>query len=129
MSSPSMTTVRLTPVPRQALARRPRRPKDEVSFRDERCVFSHSDISLDNFLWDPVTKQVWLVDCQHINVLPESFFSLYLHCNTQLFIKDVTAQLNLRPSSKLALLESASGSIIQSGNSSFGKHQQRPCAS
>jgi len=104
----------------EALARRPGRPKDRVSFADEACIFCPSDISLDNFLWDPVTQHVWLTDCQHINILPQSFFSLYLHSSTDRFIKAVAARVGFPVSSQLGLLESAAGIVVQSGKSSFG---------
>jgi hypothetical protein len=78
-----------------------------------------------------VTQQAWLIDCGHINVLPESFFNFYLRCDRGMpFIVAVATQLNrdLSPSSKLKLLQSACGIVIQSGLSHFGKHQ-RLCAS
>jgi hypothetical protein len=33
----------------------------------------------DNFLYNPETQRVWMVNFQYVNVLPESFFGLYLH--------------------------------------------------
>ncbi|KAG5641160.1 hypothetical protein DXG03_005876 [Asterophora parasitica] len=104
----------------KALTRRPGRPQDTVSFADEACIFSHSDVSLDNFLWDPATQRVWLTDCQHINVLPESFCSFYLHTSTDPIVQAVSAALNFPTSSQLGLLKSANGIVIQSGTSSFG---------
>ncbi|KAJ6450509.1 hypothetical protein C8R45DRAFT_758890, partial [Mycena sanguinolenta] len=63
----------------EALRRRPRRPTDRVSLANEPLVFTHSDITLDNFLRDLPTRRIWLVDCGHINVLPASFFTFHLH--------------------------------------------------
>ncbi|KAF8214039.1 hypothetical protein K438DRAFT_1750129 [Mycena galopus ATCC 62051] len=99
----------------KALSRRPGRPKDRVSFADEAHIFCHSDISLDNFLWDPVTRRVWLTDCQHINVLPRSFFSFYLDGSTKPLIQAVATTVDFPASSQLSLLNSAAGIILQSG--------------
>ncbi|KAJ6511142.1 hypothetical protein C8R45DRAFT_401884 [Mycena sanguinolenta] len=61
------------------LRRRPRRPTDRASLPRRR--FTHSDISFDKFLWDPSTRRrrIWLLGCQHANVLTASFLNFYLH--------------------------------------------------
>ncbi|KAJ7214248.1 hypothetical protein B0H12DRAFT_367766 [Mycena haematopus] len=104
----------------QALVRRPGKPTDRVSFANEALIFSPSDISLDNFLWDPPTRRVWLVDCQHINILPESFFSFYLHNSADPVVRAVAVALDFPVSPQLGLLEAAAGIVMQIGNSAFG---------
>ncbi len=63
-----------------------------------------------------------MVDFQHVNILPESFFSYYLHLSSNALVKAVAAKLNFPTSSKLDLLQLAAGIVVQSGNSSLGEH-------
>ena len=86
----------------------------------EALLLCPSDVPLNNFLWDPVTKQVWVIDCQHVNVFPQSFASFYFHCNTDLFVEVVAEKIDFPVSSQFALLESAAVIVMQSGGSSFG---------
>ncbi|KAJ6456955.1 hypothetical protein C8R45DRAFT_569196 [Mycena sanguinolenta] len=90
----------------EALRRRPRRPTDRVSLANEPVMFTHSDITFDNFLWDPSTQRIWFIDCQDINVLPASFFSFYLHrwSRTDPLVRAVAAALDFPVSEKLRLL-------------------------
>ena len=69
-----------------------------------------------------------MTDYQHVNVLPQSFASFYFHYTTHPFVKAVAERINLPVSSQLALLASAAGIVLQSGNSSFGE-LRRLCAS
>ena len=92
---------------------------------EDRCS-SPSDVSLDNFLWDPVTKRVWMVDFQHVNTvsfLPESFASFYIH-NTDSFVRAVGEKINFPVSSQLGLLQSAA--II--GHQEIRKKVTRECS-
>jgi len=67
-----------------------------------------------------------MIDFQHVNILPKSFFSFYLHRNTDPFVQAVAAKIGFPVSSQLGLLASAAGIVIQSGISAFGEHQC-PC--
>ncbi|CAA7269339.1 unnamed protein product [Cyclocybe aegerita] len=80
---------------------------DRVYLKTEAHLLCPSDVSLNNFLWDPVTERVWMIDCQHVNVLPQSFASFYFHHTTDPFVKAVAERINLPVSSQLALVESA----------------------
>ncbi|KDQ19304.1 hypothetical protein BOTBODRAFT_51736 [Botryobasidium botryosum FD-172 SS1] len=104
----------------KALERRPGRPQIRVSLETEARLLCPSDVSLKNFLWDPVNERVWMIDYQHVNVLPHSFASLYFHSATDAFVKSVAKKISLPVSSQLNLLQSAAGIVLQSSNSSFG---------
>ena len=65
-----------------------------------------------------------MVDFQHVNILPKSFFSFYLHGDTDPFVQAVAAKIGFPVSSQLGLLASAGGIVIQSGISTFGEHQR-----
>jgi hypothetical protein len=43
-----------------------------VSLSNDLFIY-HSDISKDNFLFDVTTGRIWIVDFQHIGVLPKPF--------------------------------------------------------
>ncbi|KAJ6450473.1 hypothetical protein C8R45DRAFT_1114030 [Mycena sanguinolenta] len=87
--------------------------------------FTHSDPTLDtyNLLCDPSTprRRIWLIDCQHINVLPSAFFSFYLHrsCCTDPLVR----ARDVPVSAKLP----AAAIVMQSGNSSFGIDENGHC--
>jgi len=105
-----------------ALTRRPRGVKldDRVYLKAEDRILCPSDITLDNFLWDLETQRVWIVDFQHVNILPKSFFSFYLHGDSYPFVKAVAAKIDFPVFSQLGLLAAAAGIVTQSGKSSFG---------
>ncbi|KAF7328848.1 Protein kinase-like domain [Mycena venus] len=94
----------------------------QIRFQDEEHIFCHSDISFDNFLYDPATGRVWMVDFQHVNVLPRSFFSHYLHYSpwAGVVAKAVEAKLGFPRSPHLDLLALANALIGRSDYSSFG---------
>jgi len=94
-----------------------------VHLEAEERIFCPSDITLENFLYDPETQRVWMVDCQHVNVLPQSFFSFYLHRSGGPFVRAVAAKIDFPVSSQLDLLETAAIIVLQSGNGPLGEHQ------
>ena len=108
--------------------RRPGRPQDRVSLQTEARILCPSDVTLKNFLWDPLNEQVWTVDYQHVNVLPQSFASLYFHTAIEPFLKAVAKKIDLPVSSQLGLLNSAFCIVVQSGVSSFGAPRCLLCA-
>ncbi|KAJ6506709.1 hypothetical protein C8R45DRAFT_1208720 [Mycena sanguinolenta] len=105
------------------MGERKAKPTDRVSLADEPLIFAHSDISLDNFLWDPPMQWVWLVDCGHINVLPPSFFSFYFHCYNQSdpLVAPFAAALDFPVSAQLCLLDTAAIRVMQ-GIDANGNH-------
>lgn len=107
----------------QALSRLPGRTLRTVTFANERLLIGHSDIDLDNFLYDPVTGRVWMVDYQYVNVLPESLVSFAMHVPTHSFVKAVAEKVDLRQSTQLEQLELAAILIMQSANKTLGDYQ------
>ena len=105
----------------QALSRLPGRNLRTVTLADERLLIGHSDINLDNFLYDSLTGQVWMVDYQHVNVLPESLVSFAMHLTTDAFVKAVAEKVDFSQSTKLELLELAAISVMQSANKTLGR--------
>jgi hypothetical protein len=102
------------------LTRRPGRPQDRVDLKTEARILCPSNVTLNNFHWDPVTERVWMVDFQHVNVLPQSFTSFYFH-TADPFAKEVAERIDLPVSSQLSLLVQAAIIVMQSGNTSLGK--------
>ncbi|KAI6144141.1 hypothetical protein BKA82DRAFT_4180694 [Pisolithus tinctorius] len=96
----------------KALKRRPRQPQDRVSLDTEARLLCPSD--------DSVNERVWMVDYQHVNVLPHSFASFYFHSAPDPFVEAVAKKISLPVSSQLNLLQSAAVIVIQSGIRSFG---------
>jgi hypothetical protein len=94
-----------------------------VNLEAEERIFCPSDITLENFLYDPETQRVWMVDCQYVNVLPQSFFSFYLHGSSAPLVQAVAAKIDFPVSSQLDLLGAAAFIVLQSGNSCFGEYQ------
>jgi len=105
----------------QALSRLPGRTLRAVTLANERLLIGHSDINLNNFLYDPVTGRVWMVDYQYINVLPESFVSFALHVTTHSFVKAVAEKVDFPQSTQLEQLELAAIIVMQSANKTLGK--------
>lgn len=70
----------LTKYVNKAFSYLPGRPKRSISFSDDLAIY-HSDICKDNFHHDIKTKKTWIVDFQHIGVLPEPF-QVYAFFNT-----------------------------------------------
>ncbi|KAJ7211613.1 hypothetical protein GGX14DRAFT_623160 [Mycena pura] len=103
-----------------ALTRLPGNDIRRVELRTEALIFSPSDITLDNFLYDPHSERVWMVDHQHVNVLPTSFFDYYIYASEDPFVQAVAAKIDFAPSAQRAQLRLASAIVIQSGNSSLG---------
>jgi aminoglycoside phosphotransferase (APT) family kinase protein len=81
----------------------------EVDFSDEPLVMNHDDIELRNFLIDPETKQVTIIDFGHINVLPRSFVSHTLHHPRTDFIKKIASFLSWERSKNLSAMGAAGG--------------------
>jgi len=105
----------------QALSRLPGRTLRTVTLANERLVIGHSDINLNNFLYDHVTGRVWMVDYQYVNVVPESLVSFALHVTSHSFVKAVAEKLEFPQSTQLEQLEPATISVMQSANKTLGK--------
>ncbi|KAM6491146.1 hypothetical protein JOM56_013385 [Amanita muscaria] len=56
----------------KALSRCRRNVTPPISLSNDLSIY-HSDISKDNFLFDVTTGHIWIVDFQHIGVLPKPF--------------------------------------------------------
>ena len=74
----------------------------------------HSDIWPENFLLDQ-DKRVWLIDFQHIGVLP-AVFQTYAFFNIgQKFASDVGKRLGYQPSDTANTIARASGTLQMCG--------------
>ncbi|KAJ7326363.1 hypothetical protein DFH08DRAFT_337999 [Mycena albidolilacea] len=65
---------------RYALSRLPRRSQPPpIDFTSVPLAIYHSDISMGNFLLDPATQRVWLINFEHVGAfsLPFRAFALY----------------------------------------------------
>jgi serine/threonine protein kinase len=84
-------------------------------------VLVHGDIKPCNFLIDPSTLHVTLIDFGGISVLPASFISLSLHARADRFIGGISECLNWEQSKNLPALKEAAGIYAQLGNKRLGK--------
>ena len=91
-----------------------------VALANERLLIGHSDIELDNFLYDPLTGRVWMVDYQFVSVHPESFVSFAMHYDTYPFVKAVAEMVDFPRSTKLEDLGLAAIIVGMSGNRPLG---------
>ena len=62
-----------------------------------------------------------MVDHQHVNVPPTSFFDYYIYASEDPFLQAVAAKIDFAPSAQRAKLRLAAAIVIQSGNSSLGE--------
>lgn len=104
----------LTKYVNKAFSYLPGKPKRSISFSDDLAIY-HSDIRKDNFLHDIKTKKTWIVDFQHIGVLPVPF-QVYAFFNTDNpFAAAVGDYLGRRPSDTADEMTRASGLLQQVG--------------
>ncbi|KIM38414.1 hypothetical protein M413DRAFT_30238 [Hebeloma cylindrosporum] len=107
----------------RALARAPRiagKPAEPVCLTEYPLQFCHSDIRCQNFFIHPDTLEVWLIDAEHINILPSPFASYALHAIPDSFIHVVAERINLERWPYLNVLIRAARLLQQSGNKSLG---------
>ena len=77
----------------------------------------HSDITLDNFLVN--SEGVWIVDFQHISVLPK-VFQIYAYFNSGMaFATQVGKWLDQEPSSEANAMVPITSVVQESGGSSL----------
>ena len=100
--------------------------KLEASFM-ERSIY-HSDINDENFLLDSDNK-VWLVDFQHVGVLPPVFLTYAFFNTNEKFASDVGKRLGHQASDAANAMVAAS-SILQQcgGNTELGKYSSSSVA-
>lgn len=98
-----------------------------MDISDESCRWYHSDVSLENFLVggkdsdsDSDPDEIWMIDFQHVGVLPESFASYGLYGYGDRFSKKVGEVLDFPRSKHLRVMGRASGLIVMSGGGSLG---------
>ncbi|KAE9397349.1 hypothetical protein BT96DRAFT_921545 [Gymnopus androsaceus JB14] len=105
----------------QALDRRPRgAPPLALNIAHEPLVMVQSDISPCNFLIDPETLHVTIIDFGGISVLPSSFVSLTLHVTRDTFIKGIAKFLGWERSENIETLAAAAGIYSLTSDPRFG---------
>ena len=77
---------------------------------------------MQNFLINPDTLEVWLIDVEHINILPSPFASYALHAISDDFINAVADRVELERWRHLDNLVRAAQLLVQSGDKSLGKY-------
>jgi len=83
----------------------------------------HSDICKDNFLLDVATGRIWIVDFQHIAVLPKPFQQYGFFNIGSSFARDVGKSLGYQPPDIVDAMTKASGVLQQiGGDGSLGKY-------
>ncbi len=79
------------------------------------------DIKLPNFLIDPWTLQVTIIDFGGISALPRSFVSFTLYSTQDAFIARITEFLGWRRSDNLSAMGAAAGLYLQISGTHLGK--------
>lgn len=80
------------------------------------------DIKPYNFLIDPETLRVTLIDFGCVSALPHSFVSFTLHTTPDKFISGIAKSLGWPRSDNLLALVGAAGIYCMSGGRHFGKY-------
>ncbi|KAG6807405.1 hypothetical protein H0H92_007664 [Tricholoma furcatifolium] len=93
-------------------------PAPSIRLTDLDLRFCHSDVTYDNFLIDPETLEVSLIDADSISILPAPLF-LETALRWNPFSRAVWGQLGLSDSPEVELLFSLRSMMIQCGKSTF----------
>lgn len=101
----------------QGLARAPLRVRTTIDLAGEELSFYHSDIRPDNFLVDE--GGIWMVDFEHVGVLPSSFASYALRTADSMFLPAIRTLWPVSPN--CAKLGRAAGLILQCSDKSLGR--------
>ncbi|KAG6826158.1 hypothetical protein H0H92_000930 [Tricholoma furcatifolium] len=86
-------------------------PPRVIKLTDLPLQFCHTDVTYDNFLIDPDTLQLSLIDANSFSILPSPFVEFALTLNR--FSKAVLARLPIEYIPEVGLLYSASGKVTQ----------------
>ncbi|KAG6806749.1 hypothetical protein H0H92_010140 [Tricholoma furcatifolium] len=97
-----------------------RDPAPSISLNGVDLQFCHSDINYDNFLIDPETLEISLIDADSISILPAPLFLESALLMNNPFSRAVWGQLGLSHSPDVRLLTSLSNMMMQSGDAHFG---------
>jgi hypothetical protein len=87
----------------------------EISFSDERLVFTQSDMDESNFFIDTNGKMC-IIDFEDVGLLPESFASYTVHLRRNPFTSEVVKHLDWSVSPNLRSMARAGGILKASGN-------------
>ncbi|KAJ7460682.1 hypothetical protein FB451DRAFT_1269911 [Mycena latifolia] len=102
---------------KKALDKRPRSaPPLAVEISDEPLVMVHGDIKPHNFLIDPKTLRVTLIDFGGISALPRSFVSFTLHATRDKFIAGINKFLGWERSENTSAMAEAAGIYCMTNN-------------
>ncbi|KAG9008173.1 hypothetical protein FRB93_006741 [Tulasnella sp. JGI-2019a] len=104
----------------EALRHTPGRgPKLTVDFESEARCFYHSDIRATNFLINPETWELTIVDLEHVGILTTSFTSYALHGPEHPFVRDMVARIDFPESKQLPAMSRVACILVQSGGSAL----------
>ncbi|KAG6828912.1 hypothetical protein H0H92_006298 [Tricholoma furcatifolium] len=87
--------------------------------------FCHSDVTYDNFLIDPKTLEISLIDADSISILPAPLF-LEDGLGENPFSEAVWRQLGIPHSPEAELLDFVRGMLVRFGNPTFATMQSNP---
>ena len=92
-----------------------------TSFKGSSCIY-HSDIKKENFLLDS-NKKVWIIDFQHVGVLPQEFQTYAFFNINKVFAACVGRKLGYQPSNTAEAMVPISSLLQQhGGNASLGMY-------
>ena len=93
-----------------------------ISLPNDLAIY-HSDIREDNFLIDVATDRVWIVDFQHIGVLPKAFQEFAFFNIGSSLGKNVGELLGLQqPDISVEMVRASNLLQMTGGNANVGKY-------
>jgi serine/threonine protein kinase len=81
---------------------------------------NHGDIKPCNFLIDPKTGKVTIIDFGDVTVLPRSFVSLTLHLTSDKFVTGIARSLRWEKSDNLRAMGAAAGILLKMSGRTLG---------
>ncbi|KAG6806164.1 hypothetical protein H0H92_012462, partial [Tricholoma furcatifolium] len=98
-----------------------RDPAPSITFTNAPLQFCYSDVTYDNFLIDPETLEISLIDVDSISILPATLFLEYGLTKANGFSKAVWDQLPIAHSPEVELMDFVRRMLVPCGNPNFGK--------
>ncbi|KAI0766834.1 hypothetical protein BD413DRAFT_141051 [Trametes elegans] len=97
----------------------PQGSPSRIDFNKEALCFYDADPAERNFLFDPESRELWLVDYQDVGVLPYPFAVFAIEDHRSPFVNEFAEELGLA-NEWIPLMRRASGRIAISGHPTFG---------
>ncbi|KNZ75920.1 hypothetical protein J132_00933 [Termitomyces sp. J132] len=98
----------------------PKEPLLTISFTDVPLQFYHGDVTYENFLIDPDTLDIWLIDAEDIGILPAPFSTFALNGSEDPLLRAVSSNVDIFRWDQMKILYRAVYWIHMFSNGPFG---------